>query len=108
MLSVAAARASAWSAALHSIALISSIAVARVQAYKKKAILEMEVSMLNAVGFHVAVPTIHHFLVRFLKATAPDERVGMLAAYYAERMLQVRHAVARARMCACVRVCVYV
>lgn len=61
-------------------------------------VLDMERSVLVALGFRLTVPTVHTFLHRFLKAAgaAGDRQVAEMAAYFAELALMecdmLRHA----------------
>jgi len=48
----------------------------------------MENEVVNTLKFELAVPTIHSFLCRFLKAAHADRQLVQLACYVAERGLQ--------------------
>jgi len=54
------------------------------QAYSKTLILAMEQCVLNAIGFHLSVPTSLHFLRRFSMAARNDYRVHTLCKFLIE------------------------
>ena len=49
---------------------------------------EMEQRMLRSLDFRITVPTIHTFLVRYLRVSHADQEVASLACYIAEQCLQ--------------------
>jgi cyclin B len=54
------------------------------KAYTRQQILEMEKSMLNALGFHLTVPTPYQFLNRYFKAAGGDRKFQLYASYAVE------------------------
>lgn len=57
------------------------------RAYTKDEILEMESTILKTLHFKLTVPSVQHFLVRFLKAGHADRRMVHLASFICERCL---------------------
>ena len=57
-------------------------------AYTKTDIVDMENDIANTLSFHLAVPTIHTFLCRCLKAAHADRTMVQMCCYLAERSLQ--------------------
>lgn len=57
-------------------------------AYDGVEITKMESKILNALEYHIFVPTGYHFLIRYLNVIQACDRVRFLASYYAERNLQ--------------------
>jgi hypothetical protein len=57
-------------------------------AYTKAEIVEMENDIANTLGFQLAMPTMHTFLCRCLKAAHADRTMVQLCCYLAERSLQ--------------------
>jgi cyclin B len=54
------------------------------RAYTRQQILEMEKQMLNALGFHLTVPTPYQFMNRFFKAAGGDRKFQLYASYAVE------------------------
>jgi hypothetical protein len=54
------------------------------KAYTREQILEMEKSMLNALGFHLTVPTPFQFMNRYFKAAGGDRKFQLYASYAVE------------------------
>lgn len=57
-------------------------------AYNREQVLKMETSILTALNYEVLVPTVHHFLSRYLNCIRASERTRLVANYYSERNLQ--------------------
>ena len=58
------------------------------RAYTKEEIVETESEIVNTLQYNLAVPTIHTFLCRFLKAAHADRTMVQMACFLAERSLQ--------------------
>lgn len=58
------------------------------RAFKRKDLLDMEGSLLNALDFQLTFPTTHVFLTRFLRIAGADKRQRLFATYCVERTLQ--------------------
>lgn len=58
------------------------------RAFKRKDLLDMEGSLLNALDFQLTFPTPHVFLTRFLRVAGADKRQRLFATYCVERTLQ--------------------
>ena len=58
------------------------------KAYNKTEIIDMESDIANVLSYNFAVPTVHAFLCRYLKAAHADRTMVQLACYLAERSLQ--------------------
>lgn len=56
--------------------------------YPRQEIVQMETTILCALGFKISVPTAHTFLVRYLKAGHADAQIAQLASYILEGTLQ--------------------
>lgn len=56
--------------------------------YPRQEIVQMETTILCALGFKISVPTAHAFLARYLKAGHADAPIAQLACYILEGTLQ--------------------
>ena len=58
-------------------------------AYNREEVLKMEQKILKHFNFRVSMPTMHGFLVRYLKVAEGGHLCSPRAQYFAERALQV-------------------